>query len=100
MDSCFTCGNVNCVDFVLQGNIIGCVNWISQTNLSNPNHIINRKDKIINNLVYTIQRLEREKVDLTVDDIETVWNAKTLLGFSHPVSIEEGTGSMLIKITI
>lgn len=34
------------------------------------------------------------------NDIKTVWNAKALLGFSHPVSIEEGTGSMLNKITI
>lgn len=33
MDSCFTCGNVNCMDFALNGNIVGCVDWIPTLNI-------------------------------------------------------------------
>ncbi len=52
---------------------------------------------VIQNLVAIIQRLEREGVDLVVDDIKTVWKAKTILGYSHPDSIEEGTGTLVKK---
>lgn len=38
MDSCFTCGNVNCMDLALHGNIVGCVNWIPSLNLNNKNN--------------------------------------------------------------
>lgn len=44
-----------------------------------------------------IQRLERENVDLTVDDIKTIWKLKIALGISTPISVEEGTGSMIMK---
>lgn len=46
-------------------------------------------------LARIIQRLEREKVDLTVDDIKAVWKLKMLIGYSNPVSVEEGTGSSI-----
>jgi hypothetical protein len=52
---------------------------------------------LITDLTYIIQRLEREGVDLTVDDIKTVWKAKSFLGYSTPISTEEGTGSLVIK---
>ena len=48
-------------------------------------------------LARIIQRLEKEKVDLTVGDIKTVWELKTLLGYSFPESIEEGTGRLISK---
>lgn len=47
-------------------------------------------------LARIIQRLEREQVDLTVDDIKAVWKLKTALGESIPVSVEEGTGSLIM----
>ena len=48
-------------------------------------------------LTRIIQRLEREGVDLAVDDIKMVWKAKYQLGYSCPVSVEEGTGGMVSK---
>lgn len=57
----------------------------------------NKSINLIADLVIIIQRLEREGVDLTVDDIITVWKAKTQLGYSNPISTEEGTGSLVIK---
>jgi len=98
MDSCFTCDDYNKCPFQAEyGNQIGCREWKPEENLDNKSiyNYTNKKDKLINNLVYIIQRLEREKADLTVNDILTVWSAKTLLGYSHPVSIEEGTGCMV-----
>ena len=49
-------------------------------------------------LTRIIQRLEREGADLAVDDIKMVRKAKYQLGYSCPVSIEEGTGSMVNQI--
>jgi len=102
MDTCSTCAIYNnCIIQSQYGNKIGCSNWEPHLNLIfNPsNKHTDKKDKIINNLVHIIQRIEREQIDnVTVDDIKTVWEAKTLLGYSHPVSIEEGTGMMLPKI--
>lgn len=47
MDSCFTCGNVNCIDLALHGNIIGCVNWmpgeIKNAKPDNPDNKIKTK---------------------------------------------------------
>ena len=48
-------------------------------------------------LTRIIQRLEREGADLTVDDIVAVRKAKIFLGYSCPMSIEEGTGAMVSK---
>ena len=57
----------------------------------------NKSFETITDLVRTIQKLEQEGVDLSVDDINTVRKEKTYLGYSNPVSIEEGTGSMIGK---
>lgn len=54
-----------------------------------------KEDVLIVELTKIIQRLEREGVDLAVDDIKTVWKAKIYLGYSTPVSTEEGTGTMV-----
>lgn len=54
-------------------------------------------EEIAINLARSIQRLERENVDITVEDIENVWKLKTYLGIAHPTSIEEGTGAMISK---
>jgi len=51
--------------------------------------------KVIVDLVRVIQRLEKEDVDLTVGDIQTVWRAKTILGYKTPDSVEEGTGRII-----
>jgi len=48
-------------------------------------------------LTRIIQRLELENVDLTVNDITMVRKAKYLLGYSCPVSVEEGTGEMVSR---
>lgn len=58
----------------------------------------NRYEKLAIELGRIVQRLEREGVDLTVDDIKTVWKLKTLLGERTPISVEEGTGSLIRKI--
>lgn len=57
-------------------------------------------EKIVNlltDLVLIFQRLEREGVDLCVDDIKSIWKAKTFLGYSNPVSLDEGTGGLVRK---
>jgi hypothetical protein len=55
---------------------------------------------LIHDLTRIIQRIEKEGYDITSDDIQTVWKAKTKLGYSNPVSIEQGTGSMLPQIKV
>lgn len=55
--------------------------------------------KIITNLVYVLQKIEREGYDLYSDEIKIVWQAKTFLGYSTPVSIEEGTGCLVREET-
>lgn len=49
----------------------------------------------IKNLVKIIQRLENEGSDLLIDDIKVVRQAKTLLGYANPISLEEGTGNKI-----
>ena len=49
-------------------------------------------------LANSIIRLEREKVDLTVDDIKSVRELKNLLGYKIPISIEEGLGTMILNV--
>lgn len=51
--------------------------------------------KLITELTRIIQRIEKEGYDIAESDIRTVWKAKTKLGYTHPISIEEGTGSIL-----
>jgi len=98
MDTCFTCATSNnCIIQSQHGNRIGCSNWEPQLNVifKTSNNHIDKKDKIINNLVNIIQKLEREGLDISADDIKTVWEAKTILGYSNPVIVEEGTGILL-----
>jgi hypothetical protein len=52
-------------------------------------------NELIAKLTHIIQRLEREGVDLTVNDIKTVWRAKKYLGYSTPETLEDGTGQMV-----
>lgn len=59
--------------------------------------LVNDYKNISIDLARIIQRLENEKIDLSVDDIKAVWNLKTMLGEVAPTSIEEGTGSLIIK---
>ncbi len=54
--------------------------------------------QIITDLVHILQKIEREGYDLYPDEIKTVWQAKTFLGYSTPVSIEEGTGCLVKEI--
>lgn len=58
---------------------------------------VNAYTNLTIDLTRIIQRLEIEKIDLTVDDIKTVWKSKIALGYSTPVSVDEGTGSMIGK---
>lgn len=51
--------------------------------------------KLITELTRIIQRIEKEGYNIAESDIRTVWQAKTKLGYTHPISIEEGTGSIL-----
>jgi len=51
--------------------------------------------KLINDLARIIQRIEKEGYDITCNDIQVVWKAKTKLGYTHPISLMDGTGSML-----
>jgi len=48
-------------------------------------------------LVLIVQRLEREGIELDIDDIQAIRKAKTYLGYSNPVSLEMGTGSLVNK---
>lgn len=50
---------------------------------------------LISKLTHIIQRFESEGIDLCADDINTIWRAKTYLGHSIPISIEQGTGSIV-----
>lgn len=52
---------------------------------------------LLTDLVLIIQRFEREGADLCVDDIQAIWKAKTFVGYSHPISLEEGTGGLVFK---
>jgi hypothetical protein len=61
------------------------------------NHDIGLERHLISKLTRIIQRFEHESTDLTTDDITSVWRAKTYLGYSTPVSIEEGTGAMVTE---
>jgi hypothetical protein len=54
---------------------------------------------LIYDLTRIIQRIEKEGYDITCDDVQTVWRAKTKLGYSNPISIEQGTGTLLPKRT-
>lgn len=54
--------------------------------------------KIVTDLVYILQKIEREGYDLYPDEIRIIWDAKTFLGYSNPVSIEEGTGCLVREI--
>jgi hypothetical protein len=56
---------------------------------------MNIEQELILKLTRIIQRLEHEGVDLTVEDIKTVWRAKIYLGYCTPESTEEGTGKMV-----
>jgi hypothetical protein len=56
---------------------------------------MNIEQELISKLTRIIQRLEHEGVDLTVEDIKTVWRAKIYLGYYTPESIEQGTGEMV-----
>lgn len=47
-----------------------------------------------------MQRMEREGVNLTLQDIELIREFKTMIGQSVPESIEEGTGGLLKNIEI
>ena len=53
------------------------------------------ENELIAKLTRIIQRLEREGIDLTVEDINTVREAKIYLGYCTPESMEEGTGTMV-----
>jgi len=50
---------------------------------------------LITSFIKIIQRLEREGIDLTVDDMRLVKRAKTYLGYSVPETIEGGTGMLI-----
>jgi hypothetical protein len=53
------------------------------------------ENELIARLTHIIQRLEREGVNLTVDDIKMVWRAKIHLGYCTPERLEDGTGAMV-----
>lgn len=46
-------------------------------------------------LVRIIQRLEREGADLSIKEIKLILDIKTKLGYSIPISSEDGTGSLI-----
>ena len=51
--------------------------------------------ELIKELVGIIQGWERKGLDISVDEIKTVWKAKTYLGYSHPINVENGTGKLI-----
>lgn len=59
--------------------------------------LLNKYMDLAAKLASTIQRLEREGVDLTQSDILNVRKLKTLLGHANPVSLEKGTGTLIKK---
>lgn len=68
-----------------------------QACIENVKNTSSKQTMLILRLVRTVQRLEREGADLTIEDVKLVKNAKTFLGYSVPDSLEEGTGSMVLK---